>query len=297
MHQQKQPPEELFHYTSPAGLKGISQFRQFWASNIRYLNDATEYLHSIKLARSLVPELHGLSTVESGFFEFLLGEPRSGVEQTGHSAGLQYFVVSLSGHQDSLSQWRTYAGRNGYAIGWRRTVLQKLAHSAGFELKPCNYDLDDQRRCLQALLESTLEMWREVKGFDSSWWLTPERADPVVWQRVLGLQEVFDARLSDSAVIFKDPAFIEENEWRLVGRGISWKQPLTLEFREGRTVLIPYTQFFLDVDRLQDEARTVICCGPNPEPMLAEQSVRLMFGRHGWPPIDVRHSIAPYRDW
>ena len=55
-----QTPEWLYHYTTPRGLLGIAQRKNLWVSNTRFLNDATEFLHSVNLASGLVSEMDGV---------------------------------------------------------------------------------------------------------------------------------------------------------------------------------------------------------------------------------------------
>src|SRR5215472_6382632 len=40
-----EPQRTLYHYTSLTGLKGIVEQRNFWVSDIRYLNDSEELRH------------------------------------------------------------------------------------------------------------------------------------------------------------------------------------------------------------------------------------------------------------
>jgi len=50
------PPAKLYHYTSTEGLLGILRNRQLWASNVLYLNDATELVDSVRIIRSLLED-------------------------------------------------------------------------------------------------------------------------------------------------------------------------------------------------------------------------------------------------
>ncbi|KQV50324.1 hypothetical protein ASC95_13135 [Pelomonas sp. Root1217] len=44
----EQPTGELFHYTTSAGLLGIVQSGSIWATEARYLNDATELSNALE---------------------------------------------------------------------------------------------------------------------------------------------------------------------------------------------------------------------------------------------------------
>lgn len=47
----------LFHYTSMDGLLGIVGRSTLWATNIEYLNDASEYRHGAELIREVLNQL------------------------------------------------------------------------------------------------------------------------------------------------------------------------------------------------------------------------------------------------
>ena len=42
-------PDVLYHYTTQAGLLGIIQSKQIWATSVLFLNDTTEINYAIKL--------------------------------------------------------------------------------------------------------------------------------------------------------------------------------------------------------------------------------------------------------
>jgi hypothetical protein len=46
----------LFHYTSPAGLIAIFDGEAIWATHIAFLNDESEYQHTVDLLSKLVDD-------------------------------------------------------------------------------------------------------------------------------------------------------------------------------------------------------------------------------------------------
>ena len=46
------PTELLYHYTDAKGLIGILESRQIWASNIRHLNDSSEFVQSNRMLKA-----------------------------------------------------------------------------------------------------------------------------------------------------------------------------------------------------------------------------------------------------
>ena len=48
-------PAILYHYTTPEGLKGILQSGKLWATEVRYMNDASELDYALEFARQEPP--------------------------------------------------------------------------------------------------------------------------------------------------------------------------------------------------------------------------------------------------
>ncbi|MBP3127500.1 DUF2971 domain-containing protein [Thalassospira sp. ER-Se-21-Dark] len=139
--------ESLFHYTDQAGLLGILNTNDFWASSYKFLNDSQEVLHfrevllgvlfphflkavseAVKLGRVSQSELDLFSGVrglaESQAIEFIDSLYRSTFESDGDNVeAVHPFFVSFCSHNGEyeqanglLSQWRGYGAGGGYAI-------------------------------------------------------------------------------------------------------------------------------------------------------------------------------------
>lgn len=61
---QAELPELLFHYTSSGGMRGILESSRLWATNYRFLNDASEVGYGMALFESLIQEKRASSTTE-----------------------------------------------------------------------------------------------------------------------------------------------------------------------------------------------------------------------------------------
>src|SRR4051812_4201029 len=101
------PLRTLYHYTTQAGLLGILETKSIWASEIRFLNDATEFRTALDTVgaelRTRLNELdsaEGEARGEAIFREFTALEEAS------------FFVLSLTEKGDDLSQWRAYGGKH-----------------------------------------------------------------------------------------------------------------------------------------------------------------------------------------
>jgi hypothetical protein len=139
----------LFHYTSQVGLEGILRAKSIWATNIRYLNDAAEFRHTAGLLKTHTDR----ATIDEHCNLLLdtLYHDVFGVWWTEFTP-LSIYVASFSTHADRLSQWRAYAPSGGYCIGFRASVLTRLALSQGYELVECIYGAAQKAQKIEVLV-------------------------------------------------------------------------------------------------------------------------------------------------
>ncbi len=101
----------LYHYTSLDGLLGIIKDKAIWATNILYLNDASEINYSKRL---LIDQIYAYkndilmdkeSIYKLKFIDKLIDNINEYITDKEHSG---FFVCSFSEKKDLLSQWRGY---------------------------------------------------------------------------------------------------------------------------------------------------------------------------------------------
>lgn len=285
----------LYHYTTPRGLLGIIDSRTLWATHIRYLNDATEYVHALDVAWKLTEEMD-LNADEIRLFGYLLSGATRDELSDVYGQSDDIFVASLSGNPDRLSQWRAYAGRNGYCIGWDEAALRELARANEFELQQCEYRVSHQRELILPVLQKTLDRWR-ADPLDVRFHSPEGRHGGPDGEKIARLVWSFYGEFERVATICKNPAFEEEQEWRLISLSAP-KQPRKLQFREGKSVLISYVLFSLQFNEFGlDDPLVQVYCGPNPEPNLAVRSLEKLLLSRGWEVYELNHSRVPHRDW
>jgi hypothetical protein len=131
------------------------------------------------------------------------------------------------------------------------------------------------------------------------WFSTLRRAR---WSAVLACELVWVGvlcfGLNRYAPILKDESFKVEEEWRVIS------QPLrnTSEgfcFREGQSLLIPYSKLQLSYENLPFSLHEVVI-GPTPDPERSRSSVmNLLIHKDVLTGLefDVSISRVPYRDW
>jgi hypothetical protein len=127
-HLQQSPPELLYHYTSQEGLLGIISSSSLWATNISYMNDATEFDLFLGLIRDRLfdelqnREMEALHFAESNPTRSLRAnhmKERAHIlwQITNKISGSSICITCFCEHGDLLSQWRGYTGGGyGYSL-------------------------------------------------------------------------------------------------------------------------------------------------------------------------------------
>jgi hypothetical protein len=152
-------PSFLYHYTSPDGLLGIVEHSELWATNLNYMNDATEFQISLKLAEETLTAATNSSALNPQRREIacVLIKEVAHIEERGICA------ICFCSDGDLLSQWRGYSGRGyGFSIGFNPNVLKSFGEItrsdiAPFELAKCIYDENLQRKIVEEICEFYLD--------------------------------------------------------------------------------------------------------------------------------------------
>jgi len=277
----RRKPRILYHYTSASGFVGILTSRAIWATNIRFLNDSSEYDFALDLARSVVQDrlerAHGKFDIalNSVFQERLLKDPTAEV-----------YVSSFTENGDQLSQWRAYsAPAGGFAVGFTSRLLARSTDSnRHWFLAPCVYDSQNQWEIIRSVFQIAAESAEE------------NRRAGIDHDRVFRESFKLIGRLIPLvAPVLKDPSFAEEQEWRLIHLPESFEYAAPL-FRQGRSMLIPYHEHALAEQAVRLPIEEVIV-GPTPHVVLAQNAAQMMLETHGLISTKVESSLIPYRTW
>ncbi|MBF6240502.1 DUF2971 domain-containing protein [Nocardia otitidiscaviarum] len=298
-------PDTLHHYTTAQGLLGILEpvnesndlglpvevtphrSISLWATDARYLNDSAELTYAAAaLADAIVEQLKDVGDERRGALRRLADQIREGdftlddiyVQTLVHTA----YVACFCTNGDLLSQWRGYgANGGGYSVEFYSSALRELlvpslragdsviGHAVGgASLVKVTYGLDDQH--LQAAARSVIEG-------ESGW-------------------ELFDCL--KSLAQFKNAAFEEEDEWRLVATNGTFYAPL--RFRPGANGgIIPYLrlirpQLVGDGSWIPSAIKSVTV-GPGPDQPLRVEAVEQLLRQRGFLDVAVIPSKATYR--
>jgi hypothetical protein len=120
--QHQQPPTGfLYHYTDIAGLKGIVETKCLWATSAFFLNDSSEISYGSRLVANVLDNC--IENVGSKCFavRHFLGVLKWRFEH--EISAVQYstpvYLTCFCETDNLLSQWRGYASRGGYSIGFQ----------------------------------------------------------------------------------------------------------------------------------------------------------------------------------
>jgi len=264
-------PGVLYHYTDAAGVLGIVQRRELWASNAAFLNDSTELIYVRGVLREVLEEF------EAG------DEHSRAVARYGHVMlrGLSewlydVYVACFCENGDLLSQWRGYprAG-GGYSLGFDTRLLTEGNNAC----RRVVYDPDEQRDIIRRLLTTIREVRAEFSDVGET------------------IFESFEFRiashafhgLAECSFCFKHPAFQEEREWRRValchttGGDGSDGGPVVL-MRATPTGLLPYIATKLADGEGGAEQRVLsdVVIGPGRHPDLAATAAERLLSIAGY---------------
>lgn len=276
------PPAVLFHYCPPESLIGIIETCRIWATEIRHLNDAQEFVYANSVGRTSVEELAAESTASPVPLEPIVQALR-GVHDRVRP--LRIYAASFSGAGDLLSQWRAYTPpTGGFALGFDAEAI-RLGGSG--ILLPCVYDKAQQRELHHELIAQTLRIYLSARPAA----LSDDQHAEVLTRVVRQYEEAFLIL----AAVFKHPGFSEEQEWRLVVHDNAHSVTVP-KFRAGRGGVVPYLPLpFSSRSATPPVQRLVV--GPTPHAEISISALRVFFEQAGLPAVELKHSGIPFRAW
>lgn len=338
----------LYHYTSVDGFLGILDSDCIRATHIRYLNDSREFVDALEHMGGLVDHLviefdrckadfsRALESAGdrfSGEFERLRDSLRAGLGEFLHSINSPLsgrsgaYVASFTDDSalessaggepgDRLSQWRAYGGSGrGVSLGFDHDALYGERPGESWRiggciayLLNCLYKQREKRAALKSVADIVIPSIRRF-------WETTESTPGNRQEHEASLAEFRRNALLGwviNASTFKDPAFSDEKEWRVVILGPGTKLPRgrkkgpdsSVRFRSGPMGVTPYSQFPLRLSSRSSPLRRIVV-GPTPHMQESVKAVEMILEDRGMKlrsegrpeGIEVAPSRIPYRNW
>jgi hypothetical protein len=226
-------PSTLFHFTDTTGFIGVLGGHALWASHAQELNDSSEIAYGLaKAAEVLRNNQIQTTTLPCTDVVHFLDRKHSG------SVLMEFdvFIVSFCARIDRAMHWLHY-GRSGMgiAIGFDTSALQQNP----FDLFPVLYDDREQETLLGRIVQRVdMNLTERLPSVDAA-----ER--PALVEVAARIAADFIWLISAR---FKNPAFSEEEEWRLITFSIKVDRgriPGTLlppHFRAVGGRIVPYVK-------------------------------------------------------
>lgn len=279
------PPDVLHHYTDSAGLLGILESKELWATNIYYLNDSSELHYALDLINQCFDRRLGRN--QNRHHVELLSEAKTIL--LIFKASVDAFVVCFCAKDNLLSQWQTYASKGeGYSIGiksefFTREIDSPLTSQPQIRLRQIEYDRGRQEQITYEFIDNFCSL---------AMILTTDTNKRQASRILTILGNVLGGELLECLSCFKNEAFEAEQEWRLIYSVLNYDSPHGLRFRSRNGGIVSYMPLPFAptiTDSGSGYPITSITIGPTAEPKLAMRALLSLldsyFGRN--------HSIRP----
>lgn len=198
----------------------------------------------------------------------------------------QIYACCFSSERDLLSQWRGYAQNGcGVAIGFDKSILHQVNNTPyGIRFGPINYSLEEQQEFIYKQVEHILDLLLKKDYL------------------IHAMSEVFSNRAIDLC-LHKNPAFIEEHEWRLLWAcdprcrisNIASLEPFTVSITQARSngeTIITY--FDMDFTPVKLSLITEIVLGPKCKMTVEDVATVLYIYGYDVSKISITTSFATY---
>jgi len=293
----------LYHYCSNDTFLSILRNSELWLSELTLSNDSME---GIWVREVLLEECRERNLSPQALDDF--AEKTAFLLEVFSAAG---FCLSAEG--DLLSQWRGYADNGaGVAIGFEPKTIEELCEARkekgmGASLGQVVYESPEQRAAIQPHADKLVDFIEKgalsaQSGAASLLGLYSEEDDKKRKQLSFSyfLQFLF---MMDMLFKFKNPAFSEEKEWRILSimtkttredksmKSGCYSDPQNLDFRARGDHIVPYLRLPIPDDKKGCIKEIIL--GPRnrtPEPV-----IRAVLEKYGFENVNIRRSAATYR--
>ena len=219
----------LYHYTKSNGINGIINHNCFWATKSDFLNDPNEFSHIY----GIIDEVCRENIKNPEWKEMFLRDTIYAEREKNR----EYFVLSFSKCQDSITMWSEFGNKTGYNIGFRSDEIiariEEVAEIAYHGLVV--YDAKKQKQLIRKnicsylpnLLRMPLDKVLEAGSRN------PQDGDYMKACRK------FQRTADVYAMFFKHGGFAQEQEYRFVFKK---QKDTAVYFRAKDGFMLPYIE-------------------------------------------------------
>ena len=273
----------IYHYTDLSGLKGIIENKKLWLSLAYHMNDHQE----VHWARNKFYKLANQISDDTAL------EKLKRFSQLANINRHDPYICSFSKNGDLLSQWRAYASDgNGVAIGFNSdyfgftsefpTTSAVLSHSIA--LLDVVYDENSQDTEIKSLIEQ-ITSFEPTANFDED-----------------NFHILLVNALNKLCYIFKNPAFQEEQEARIIHTPLIASDANNsnhimggvsdIHYRVSQNKLTPYFELGFSPTKSQQAIEEIII---GPKTAISDYEMGMFLSIHGLGHTKYHWSQASYR--
>ncbi|MCX7111039.1 MAG: DUF2971 domain-containing protein [Proteobacteria bacterium] len=275
--------EKLYHYTNVEGFLCIMKFKKLWLSGAHNLNDHQEISWTNNKIFNILKQLADASGSKHAqeLWEVITLNK------------LTPYICSFSTKGDLLSQWRAYTNDGkGVAIGFRNDLLPHSQRLPMYSSVPKDsvttlqvvYDTKVQDNTIEGIISEYLKSRKD----------NPNNSDSIINASFL---------LNGLSTAFKNEAFHEECEWRMI------HTPMIMEaYETNKTTIysgISQARHRVSSDRLityfefdfSNLIESGIVCDLilGPKCKMTEYDLEIFLSLNGFEKLKFRRSVATYR--
>ena len=283
----QKPQSTLYHYTGIGSLMGIIDSKVLWASHIYYLNDAAEIVFACRLLQDIVKKRasNGLPAEEKDFLDQFHSWLDNFITTAYH-----IFVFSLSEEGNLLSQWRSYSPHGkGVSIGFSPAFLLHKVQEQNLRIAKCLYERGEQEALMSDLLDRMLLTFSRERDLIDTTKFHPS-------QKYFSYMEKFRGDILQVFALIKHPSFKEECEWRIISQYYPKYTVPEIKFREGASMLVPYTEIKIGNTNSSELLFQRIILGPTQHNNLSMSALSSYLSNKKVC-NETASSAIPYREW
>lgn len=271
----------LYHYTRQDAFISILSNQNFYISNVRHFSDYSEIEYAYEVLQTTISEFSGKATygLERAFLEQVVQDAKPDQHDS--------YVLCFSTKYDDLNQWRSYAAPGlGYCIGFSTDSLSQLAERYGGRLGQCIYSRKAQREIINEALGYALR--------DLSTYFRHYGPGEINEGLVEARSKRFITHFSSIAPLFKNPAFSDESEVRLIFDIANSSVPI--RFRSGNTSIVPFFEAGFQVNDLRAISPDTVVVKTCSRPEFVSASAKKFLIGCGYEKVSVSSSTIPFRE-
>lgn len=279
---------EIYHYTSPDGLKGILESNSLHFTHTYFLNDKSELVYTYVLILEILPNLKNKLDEELYKVLFDRAEYVTSSNYFNHESSVlfreEFYVASFSQDSDNLSLWNNYTKSNdktGYNLKFVsndliETIRKRLPESFVEASSVC-YDKNKQK---EALIDCINFYNEQLKTSNSK----SEILHCLIYELIV------------YSLFFKHPKFVNENEYRIIISNYAHINDKNLEFRIRNGLFIPYISCKLpDKTDVKNRIIEEIKISPIADKELVKYSLNKLLNKTGYHFLTLSYSSIPLR--